>query len=74
MLFKVEKLVSLGAWDQTTRQLRRMFGSRLSSLYDWLVTPLGALIALLEDHGAELRRKVGTKDNEFPICDHYGPL
>jgi hypothetical protein len=72
--FRVERIVSLGAWCQTTHQIRRMFGASVSSPYDWLVTPLDALIASLRDGGQQFGRAVVTRDNEYAICYRYGLL
>ncbi|CAO4172795.1 DUF1796 family putative cysteine peptidase [Methylorubrum aminovorans] len=74
MPFQVKHIVSLGAWCQVTYQLRRFFGSSVSSPYDWLVTPFDALSKSIQDEGRQLGQAVTVRDEVRPLCFHYGLL
>jgi hypothetical protein len=65
------KIISLGGVCQVAYQIEQAFGFRIYSPFDWLVTPLSGVTAILEDHGARFGLDVEIIDGPLPVCKHY---
>lgn len=72
-LQEFQHVVSLGAWCQTAEQIKLCFGDITTGPFDWLVTPLDSLIAILEDGAARLGQSAERRDLTA-ICKSYGVL
>ena len=68
-------VLSLGADCETANGLRLLDRHGTRGLFDWLVTPLDAIAAILADDGARLaERFVAVQDGTSARCDAYGVL
>jgi hypothetical protein len=66
-------VVSLGGLCQVAYQVEHRFGFRVSSPFDWLVTPLSAVERILADDGAGFGREVTVLfDGGTAVCRRYG--
>lgn len=70
-----EQIVSLGAWCQATERLKAEGLPVVTSPFDWLVTPLPSLIAMLKDGCAQVGMAATPTHNGLSaVCDRYGAL
>jgi hypothetical protein len=68
-------IISLGSECDTALQLRRVGWLRTPSVFDWLITPWDALLAILQDNGARLAQQIyQTTDATAAACAAYGLL
>lgn len=66
-------IVSLGAWCQVASQIKTCTGDIASGPFDWLVTPLPALIRILREDAQGLALAAIAED-DTAICPTYGCL
>ena len=68
-----EAVISLGGLCQVPYQVEQRFGLRISSPFDWLVTPLEAVTKILADDGASFGQAASPRfDGATAVCDRYG--
>lgn len=65
-------VMSLGGLCQVAFQIETHFGFRISSPFDWIVTPLEAVGRVLTDDGAGFGTSVWARQGRMAICDAYG--
>ncbi len=69
------EVLSLGADCEAANGLRLLDRHGIRGLFDWLVTPLDAVAAILADDGARLaERFVAVQNGTSARCDAYGVL
>jgi hypothetical protein len=68
-------IASLGSDCDAASQLRRAGWLHTPSVFDWLITPWDAMLAVLQDNGARLGQQIyQTKDGRGAACAAYGLL
>lgn len=69
------RILSLGGDCEASHGLRLNGLHETRSVFDWLVTPLDAVLAVLADDGARLGRRFVAAHNGTSVrCDDYGVL
>jgi hypothetical protein len=69
------RILSIGANCETAHQLRRTDRYQTASLFDWLVTPLDSVIAVLADDGARLATEfLSANEGTSVRCAAYDVL
>lgn len=74
-MLQIDRVISLGAWCQTTVQIDRYFGRVWWSPFDWTVTPFSSIEAVLADDGERFGLSFSSWDNGKDVrCNEYGLL
>lgn len=66
-------VVSLGSVCQVAHQIERYFGTRRTSPFDWLVTPLWSLAKVFSNDGVLFGENLTVeRDGSVVVCENYG--
>jgi len=68
-----ELVIGLGGFCQVAYQIERRFGPKMSSPFDWLVTPLISLKKVFDSGGQQFSKSIITaRDGHTAVCTYYG--
>jgi hypothetical protein len=73
MADEFELIISLGGLCQVAYQIEQRFGFRISSPFDWIVTPLESVAKILSDDGLRFGSAIHVDDGgRLAVCSNYG--